>query len=241
MVSRPAESHLALVVDDERALAGMVATYLSRAGLRTDQVHTGPDAVTRARADDPDVVILDLGLPGMDGVEVCRVIRSFSDCYILMLTARNDEADKLVGLSAGADDYIVKPFSIREVVARVQSVLRRPRSGSPLGVPVPRGVAPPFQKGDICVDFEGREVLREGLPVPLTRTEFDILSALAARPQKVLTRRDILDEVWDKAWVGDEHVIDVHVAHIRQKLQEDPGNRRYIVTIRGVGYRMGTG
>jgi DNA-binding response OmpR family regulator len=240
MVSRPTQSHLALVVDDERALAGMVATYLSRAGLRTDQAHTGPDAVSKARADDPDVVILDLGLPGMDGVEVCRVIRSFSDCYILMLTARDDEVDKLVGLSAGADDYIVKPFSIREVVARVQAVLRRPRAGRSPGIPVPQRV-PPFQRGSICVDFEGREVLREGLPVPLTRTEFDILSALASRPRQVLTRREILDEVWDKAWVGDEHVVDVHVAHIRQKLQEEVGNHRYIVTIRGVGYRMGKG
>lgn len=240
MASHTTQSHLALVVDDERALAGMVATYLSRAGLRTDQAHTGPDAVSRARTDDPDVVILDLGLPGMDGVEVCRAIRSFSDCYILILTARDDEIDKVVGLSSGADDYIVKPFSIREVVARVQAVLRRPRAGRSTGIGAsPR--MPPFQRGDLCVDFERREVLRQGLSVALTRTEFDILSALAARPRQVLTRREILDEVWDKAWVGDEHVVDVHVAHIRQKLQEEAGNRRFIVTVRGVGYRMGTG
>jgi DNA-binding response OmpR family regulator len=176
----------------------------------------------------------------MDGIEVCRAIRSFSDCYILILTARDDEIDKLVGLSSGADDYIVKPFSIREVVARVQAVLRRPRAGRSTAIGAsPR--MPPFQRGDLCVDFEGREVLRQGLPISLTRTEFDILSALAARPQQVLTRREILDEVWDKAWVGDEHVVDVHVAHIRQKFQEDAGNRRFIVTVRGVGYRMGTG
>ena len=240
MATPAPDSPFALVVDDERALAAMVATYLSRAGLRTAQAHTGPEALARARADDPDVVILDLGLPGMDGVEVCRAIRTFSDCYILMLTARGDEVDRLLGLSAGADDYIVKPFSIREVVARVQAVLRRPRSGRPSGVPhSPRQL--PFLIGDISIDFEGREVMRAGHSIPLTRTEFDILSALAARPGQVLTRREILDEVWNSSWVGDEHVVDVHVAHIRQKLQKRADDPRFIATIRGIGYRMARG
>ncbi len=224
-----------LVVDDERALAAVIASYLTKAGHHVGQAHTGPDAVTQARAEDPDVIVLDLGLPGLDGLEVCRQIRTFSDCYILILTARGDEVDRLIGLSVGADDYLTKPFSNRELVARVQTVLRRPR----------RHPAPEVEHerifGDLRIDAAGREVTRAGQPVALTRTEFDILDVLSAQPRLALSRRQLIDAVWDTAWVGDEHVVDVHVANLRKKLDDDPTEPRFITTIRGVGYRMGRG
>ena len=225
-----------LVVDDERALAAVIASYLTRAGHQVSQAHTGPEALDQARAEDPDVIVLDLGLPGLDGIEVCRQIRTFSDCYILMLTARADEVDKLIGLSVGADDYLTKPFSPRELIARVNTVLRRPRRqthGTQLTAP--------REFGRLRVDAEGRDVWVDDQQVGLTRTEFDILDVLSAQPRLALSRRQLIDAVWDTAWVGDEHVVDVHVANLRKKLDDDPTEPRYITTIRGVGYRMGRG
>lgn len=218
-----------LVVEDEPDLATMICTYVQSAGYRARAVHTGPDALAAARADEPAVVILDLGLPGMDGIEVCRQLRTFSDCYVLMLTARTDEIDKIIGLSVGADDYITKPFSLRELVARIQAVLRRPRTKQQ------HAAATSF--GELHLDAAGRRVEIGGAPVDLTRTEFDILALLAANPGVVLPRRRIIDEVWDPAWVGDEHVVDVHVANLRSKLGDDPAAPTYIETIRGIGYR----
>ncbi|MFD0864618.1 response regulator transcription factor [Tessaracoccus lubricantis] len=226
-----------LIVDDERALAGIVASYLDRAGYATALAHTGPDALDAARRLDPDVIILDLGLPGLDGIEVCREVRTFSDCYVLMLTARADEVDKLVGLSVGADDYLTKPFSPRELVARVQAVLRRPRRTAPPSA----AVSDAREFGALTIDQDGREVKLHGEEVTLTRTEFDILDALSARPHLALSRRQIIDEVWGPSWVGDDHVVDVHVANLRKKLDDPPTEPRYILTIRGVGYRMGQG
>lgn len=227
-----------LVVDDEKPLAGMVATYLSREGHQIFLAHTGPEAVAAAKEHAPEVVILDLGLPGMDGVEVCRTIRTFSDCYIIMVTARQDEVDKLIGLSVGADDYMTKPFSMRELVARVRTVLRRPRTPtrSTLLAEEPVRVF-----GDLRVDPAGREVHVAGVPVDLTPTEFDILATLTSRPKFVFSRRQILDDVWGEGWVGDDHVVDVHIAHLRHKLGDDSATPRYIRTIRGVGYRIGHG
>ena len=219
----------ALVVDDERSLARMVAVYLARAGLDTDQAHTGPDALEAARRQEPDVVVLDLGLPGLDGLEVCRQIREFSECYVLILTARGDEEHKLAGLAVGADDYITKPFSVRELVARVQAVLRRPRT------PVARAGSG-WTYGPLVVDVAAHEARLAGEPVPLTRTEFDLLTALAAHPHEVLSRRRLLDIVWDPGWVGDERIVDVHIAHLRRKLDSDPTG--FVDTVRGVGYRM---
>ncbi|MCA1781353.1 MAG: response regulator [Dermatophilaceae bacterium] len=227
-----------LVVEDEKALAGMVAAYLSRAGYETSVVHTGPEAVEAARTLSPDVVILDLGLPGFDGIEVCRQIRTFSDCYILVVTARKDEIDTLIGLSVGADDYITKPFSVRELVARVQAVLRRPRTGSaPVGV----SGQPAWEFGDLRVDPAAHEVRLGDNPVSLTPTERDLLITLAARPSMAFSRRQLIDEVWGGGWVGDEHLVDVHIAHLRRKLGDDPDTARYVVTVRGIGYRMGKG
>lgn len=222
-----------LVVDDEQALAGMVASYLVRAGYDVAQAHTGPAALEAAREGAPDVVVLDLGLPGLDGIEVCRRIRTFSECYVLMLTARGDEEDRLAGLATGADDYITKPFSVRELVARVQAVMRRPRT-----VTVREGPGATRVHGDLEVDLSGRQVRVAGERVALTRTEFDLLAALALRPREAMSRRRLIDVVWDPAWVGDEHLVDVHIGHVRRKLGDDPAAPRYVETVRGVGYRM---
>ncbi|MEX5270150.1 response regulator transcription factor [Kocuria sabuli] len=222
-----------LVVDDEKALAGMVASYLVRAGYDVAQAHTGPAALEAARTGAPDVVVLDLGLPGLDGIEVCRRIRTFSECYVLMLTARGDEEDRLAGLATGADDYITKPFSVRELVARVQAVMRRPRT-----VTRREGPRAPHVHGDLEVDLSGRQVRVAGERVALTRTEFDLLAALALHPREAMSRRRLIDVVWDPAWVGDEHLVDVHIAHVRRKLGDDPASPRYVETVRGVGYRM---
>lgn len=218
-----------LVIDDEKPLAQMVATYLSRAGYDAVQAHTGPDALESARTKRPDVMVLDLGLPGLDGVEVCRRLRTFSECYVLMLTARGNEEDKLAGLAAGADDYITKPFSVRELVARVAAVLRRPRTTLTPAEPV-------RLFGDLVLDLAAHEVRLDGDSVALTRTEFDLLAALSARPHQAFSRRQLIDIVWDPAWVGDERIVDVHIGHLRRKLGQDPG--RYIDTVRGFGYRM---
>jgi len=236
----PATRARVLVVDDERDIAEMVSDYIGRAGYLTSEAYSGPDAVTAARDFDPDVIMLDLGLPGFDGVEVCRQVRMFSDCYILMLTARADEVARVVGLSVGADDYITKPFSTNEVLARIQAVLRRPRRTEPHVRPsVVEEPARVF--GDLRIEVPGREVTVAGTPVPLTRTEFDLLDALSGRPKLVFTRRALIDEVWDTGWMGDEHVVDVHIGHIRGKLGDDANSAKYIETIRSVGYRMGKG
>ena len=237
MVGAAPRQSRAMVVEDERPLGAMVAAYLERAGLEVVIEHSGPAAVDRARGKQVDVVLLDLGLPGMDGIEVCRTLRTFSDCYILMLTARGDEVDRLVGLAAGADDYIVKPFSVREVVARVQAVLRRPRSTQHHDATM--GSRPSIAIGDLVIDGVAHEVRLGGVEIALTRTEFDVLKVIAGAAGAVLPRRRIIDAVWVPGWIGDEHVVDVHVANIRRKLGDSADSPRYIVTVRGVGFRAG--
>jgi DNA-binding response OmpR family regulator len=227
-----------LIVEDERALAGMIAAYLSRAGFETSAVHTGDEAVAAVRDYSPDVVILDLGLPGLDGIEVCRQIRTFSDCYVIVATARKGEIDTLIGLSVGADDYVVKPFSIRELVARVQAVLRRPRTGRRADDDQD---GPVLVFGKLSVDPSGRQVRLAGEVVPLTPTEREMLIALAKRPTLAFTRRRLVETVWGGEWVGDERMVDVHIANLRKKLGDDPAEARYVTTVRGVGYRMGQG
>lgn len=236
MTTEPTSTRV-LVVEDEPVLAGTVVNYLSRAGMEARSIGDGLSAVEVARSWSPEVIVLDLGLPGLDGVEVCRQVRTFTDCYVLMLTARTDEVDTLVGLSVGADDYMTKPFSARELVARVQVLLRRPRaasSGRPVGQA--RRVF-----GELILDPGAREVTVAGSEVGLTRTEFDVLDALSARPNLVWNRRQLIDEIWGVDWVGDEHLVDVHVAHLRRKLGDDSANSRFVRTVRGVGYRMGQG
>jgi DNA-binding response OmpR family regulator len=234
----------ALVVDDEAPLAEVVASYLEREQFEVTQCHNGTDAVTLAREFDPDVVVLDLGLPGVDGLEVCRQLRTFSDAYVVMLTARDAEVDTIVGLSVGADDYITKPFSPRELVARIRAMLRRPRMvgapNPPVGA-VATDVPPPRVFGPLSIDVASRQVFLDESPIPLTRTEFDILAALSSRPGVVWSRRHLINAVWGEPWVGNDHLVDVHVGHVRRKLGDDPADPRFVHTVRGVGYRMGTG
>ena len=226
-----------LVIEDEKPLADMVVAYLARAGYQTLIAHTGPAGVQAARESRPEVVILDLGLPGLDGIEVCRQIRTFSDCYVIVATARSDEIDTLIGLSVGADDYVTKPFSVRELVARVQTVLRRPRTASS----AQDHAQPPRVFGELSVDPSSLQVHLRGEPVALTPTERDLLMTLASRPSMAFSRRQLIDDVWGGGWVGDEHLVDVHIAHLRRKLGDDPDTARYVVTVRGIGYRMGKG
>ena len=227
----------ALVVDDEAALADVIASYLERESFEVTVCHTGAEALTVVREVDPDVVVLDLGLPGIDGVEVCRKLRTFSDAYVVMLTARDTELDTIVGLSVGADDYVSKPFSPRELVARIRAMLRRPRTvGTPTEVEVPARLF-----GPLSIDVASRQTILGSEPIPLTRNEFDILAALSSRPGVVWSRRQLIDEVWGEPWVGNDHLVDVHVGHLRRKLGDDPAEPRFIFTVRGVGYRMGTG
>jgi DNA-binding response OmpR family regulator len=228
-----------LVVDDEVALAGVVAGYLQREGFDTRLAHDGPAAVGEARGWRPDLVVLDVMLPGFDGVEVCRRLRQFSDAYVIMLTARDEEVDKVVGLSVGADDYLVKPFSPRELIARIRAMLRRPRAvvgGSTAGAR-----SAPLVIGAVSVDPVARTVTVADRRVELTRTEFDLLATMAERPRAAFTRRQLIDAVWGGEWYGDEHVVDVHVGHLRRKLGDDAAEPRYIRTVRGIGYGMGSG
>lgn len=224
------------MVEDEREIAELVGSYLGREGFEVTLSHDGSEAVGVAREVDPDVVVLDLGLPGLDGMEVCRQLRTFSDAYVVMLTARSEEVDTLIGLSVGADDYVTKPFSPRELVARVQAMLRRPRRG---------GTAPAHDAvlsfGALSIDPEARELWLDGELVDLTRIEFDILATLAARPRMAFSRRQLIDAVWGANWIGDEHLVDVHVGHLRRKLGDEAVAGRFVHTVRGVGYRMGTG
>lgn len=233
----PDSSSRVLVVDDELPLVRLVAEYLQRDGFEVDTAADGETAIARARDGKPSVIILDLGLPGIDGIEVCRAVREFSDCYIIMLTARVEEIDKLIGLSVGADDYLTKPFSPRELVARVRAMLRRPR-------PSERSDAenvPPLVFGTLSIDVGGREIRRDDIPVDLTRTEFDILAELAAHPRLVFSRQQLIEAVWGLGWVGDSHLVDVHLGHIRRKIGDDPASPTFIRTVRGVGYQMGAG
>jgi DNA-binding response OmpR family regulator len=220
-----------LVVDDEVDFASVVAKYLEREGMVVELAHDGPTAVEKASSTNPDLVVLDVMLPGFDGIEVCRRLRTFTDAYVIMLTAKDTEMDKVVALSVGADDYMVKPFSARELVARAQAMLRRPRAESAADYSESSAVT---EVGALRVDPISRTITVAGEPVEMTRTEFDILSVLASQPATAFTRKQLLEEVWGGSWYGDEHVIDVHVGHIRQKL----GSGELIRTIRGVGYGM---
>jgi DNA-binding response OmpR family regulator len=218
-----------LVVDDERPLVQLVRSYLEREQFRVVEAFDGRQALDAARTHAPDVIVLDLMLPGVDGLEVAREIRTFSDAYIIMLTARADEVDRIVGLSVGADDYLTKPFSPRELVARIHAMLRRPRDSDP-GRDVRRF-------GDLVIDVDARQVHAHGAPVDVTRTEFDLLDALSERPRLVWSRDQLLERIRGSAEYRDEHVIDVHVGNLRRKLNDPDA----IVTVRGVGYRMGAG
>lgn len=225
----------ALVVEDEEHLARLVADYLARDQITAQIAADGERALELARAAAPDVVVLDLMLPGIDGIEVCRRLRTFSDAYVIMLTARAEETDKLIGLAVGADDYMVKPFSPRELTARIRAMMRRPRG------PQPGDGGPARRFGDLAIDPAAREATVAGAPADLTKLEFDLLEALSSRPRAVFTRRQLVDRVWGQDWFGDEHIVDVHIMRLRRKLGDEADRPRYVLAVRGVGYRMGPG
>jgi DNA-binding response OmpR family regulator len=220
-----------LVVDDEENLRNLVGSYLRAEGFDVAEATDGERAVSAVRRSPPDLVILDVRMPGMDGIDALREIRTFSDVYVIMLTARAEEADKLIGLSVGADDYLTKPFSPRELVARVKAVLRRSRGvrASPSDVMAFRG---------LVIDVGRRAVTSEDQQVELTALEFDLLVALAAQPGRVFSRRQLLEAVWGWDYVGDERVVDVHVRNLRKALSDDASAPSIVGTVRGVGYRF---
>ena len=233
MTTGPEQASKVLIVEDAPEFVEMLVPLLQREGYATATAGDGELALEEARRFEPDVVVLDLTLPRLDGVEVCRQLRRFSDAYVIMLTSRADEVDRVVGLEVGADDYLTKPFSPRELVARIRAMLRRPRGGE--SAVEPEEATRRF--GDLAVDPLGRTVQLGDDEVTLTRIEFDLLEALSAKPAMVFSRAMLRELVWGSDWYGDDHVVDVHIANLRKKI--DLGaDRSHIRTVRGVGYRM---
>ncbi len=221
-----------LIVDDEPGIIRLIAMYLEREGFQTRSARTGSEALAAVRTSVPDLVILDIMLPDIDGWDVCREIRASSDVPIVMLTARESDDDKIVGLELGADDYVTKPFKPRELVARVKAVLRRSRH-----VPAEfDGRVLDF--GELTINLDKREVRLSGEPVTLRAKEYDLLVELARKPGFVFKREQLLQDVWGYDFFGDSGTIDVHVRRLRAKLQDDSSNPRFIETVWGVGYRL---
>jgi len=225
-----------LVVDDEPQIRKLARDYLERGGYRVLTAGDGPTALSIAGHERPDLVVLDLNLPpspsgeAMDGLDVCRALRRSSDVPIIMLTARVDETDRLIGLELGADDYIPKPFSPRELVARVRAVLRR----------VQGGVRQPglLRTGALEIDLHGHRVTRDGAPVRLTRTEFNLLAILAQNPGQTFSRAQLLDRLHGAVYDGYDRSVDAHVKNLRRKLEPDPAEPRYVLTVYGIGYKF---
>jgi DNA-binding response OmpR family regulator len=220
-----------LVVDDEPMVREVLARYLEKEGYEVDVAEDGEQALAAYSVSRPDLVLLDLMLPRVDGLEVFRRMRELSPTAVIMLTAKGEETDRVVGLELGADDYVTKPFSPREVVARVRAVLRR-------------STVPPTDQhqmvavGDLRIDGHRREVRRKGAPVRLTRKEFDLLFLLASNAGRAFSRSELLEDVWDFAWDGDTATVTVHVRRLREKIEDDPSHPRHLVTVWGVGYRF---
>ena len=221
-----------LIVEDEESITTPLAEALERDGFNAEVVHTVADALGRGRTLRPDLVLLDIGLPDGSGLDVCRELRSSSNVPIIILSARGEEADRVVGLELGADDYVVKPFSARELVARIRAVLRRTSAAA---TPAPIG---PQQIGAIELDPSARTVILEGEPLELTRKEFDLLALLMGQAGTVVSRERLIDEVWDVNWFGSTKTLDVHVSGLRKKLGDDSSDPRYLHTVRGVGFRF---
>jgi two-component system alkaline phosphatase synthesis response regulator PhoP len=217
-----------LIIDDEQSIIDLVTAYLRQEGFEVYAAMDGPSGLKAARAFNPDLIVLDVMLPDMDGIELLTRLRRESDVYVIMLTAKSEETDKIVGLSVGADDYLTKPFSPRELVARVKAALRRVRAGS--GTLEAKTLV--FRH--VQIDPGRRQVWVDDELVSLTPIEFDLLKTLAEHPGLVLSREQLLERVWGHDFYGEERVVDVHIGHIRQKLGDD----RFIVTVRGVGYRF---
>ncbi len=224
-----------LLVDDEESIQKLLTFPLEQDGYRVVQARDGAEALERFGAEEIDAVILDLALPKLDGIEVCRRLRARSAVPIIMLTARADEVDKVLGLEIGADDYITKPFSIREFRSRIKALLRRAQL-SPA-----RGVPEELEVDGLSIDLARRAVEVHGRPVQLTYLEFELLRTLAESPGRVYSRRTLLDKLWGGSAYRDPRTIDVHVRHLREKIEQDPSDPQYIFTVRGVGYRFRDG
>lgn len=218
-----------LVVEDESKIVRLVRDYLKAAGFQVVVAYTGEEALVAFRHERPDIVVLDLMLPEMDGLDVARAMRKESDVPIIMLTARVEEADRVAGLELGADDYVTKPFSPRELVARVRAVLRRVK-----GRTAPKLI----RVGEVEIDTERRTVKVAGRPVELTATEFELLTVLARHPGRVFTRLHLLEQVQGYTYEGYERTIDAHIKNLRRKIEPDPKNPRYVITVYGVGYKF---
>lgn len=227
-----AHGHSILVVEDEPSIASFVSMYLERAGFAVRKAETGAGAIEQADAEAPSLVILDLMLPDLDGIDVCRRIRQRSDVPILMLTARDDDIDKIIGLEVGADDYITKPFSMREFRSRVKAALRRSRMAAET---TDEGA---IESGELSIDFDRRMVTLRDEEISVTYVEFEILGALARSPGRVLTRETLLEHVWGDSEYRDPRTVDVHIRHLREKLEQDPKQPEFLFTVRGVGYRF---
>ena len=239
----------AVVIEDDADTASLLELALSSQGFEVSIAHDGQHGIDLVTALDPDLVTLDVGLPGIDGLEVCRRIRPVSDAYVIMVTAQDDEIDRLIGLETGADDYLSKPVSVRELKARVNAMFRRPRrlvdvhAGAPEPVPVGGGGEPApvsnemLRHGDLQVDVDAHRVWRAGEPIDLTPTEFGLLTTLMRAPSRVWSRALLMEEVWGQTW-GDTHHVEVHMGNLRRKLGDRRGHVRYVETVRGVGYRL---
>lgn len=219
-----------LIVEDDVQLAAATRRLLEKESFEVAVCHDAESGLEKVKALPADLVVLDINLPGIDGIEACRQLRTFSDAYVIILTALGGETDRIVGLSVGADDYVAKPYSPRELVARIRAMQRRPRT------PVGADLAP-REFGALRIDPGARKVTLAGEVVELSRTEFDLLDALASEPRLTLSRRQLLERVWGAEWFGDDHVIDVHMSNLRRKLRSPS----FIDTVRGYGYRMGEG
>ncbi|AWT25596.1 DNA-binding response regulator MtrA [Corynebacterium provencense] len=218
-----------LVVDDDPAISEMLTMVLQGEGFETVTVGDGAEAVEAARTRHPDLILLDLMLPGMNGVDVCRAVRDFSAVPIVMLTAKTDTVDVVLGLESGADDYVPKPFKPKELVARVRARLRRSTEDVPESARV----------GDVVIDFGGHQVTRDGVVIPLTPIEFELLATLASRPRQVFSREELLERVWGYRKNSDTRLVNVHIQRLRSKVEKDPDNPTIIQTVRGVGYKTG--
>jgi DNA-binding response OmpR family regulator len=232
MVDAPAVVARVLIVEDDPNVAEVVSRYLAREGYDVDAVADGAEGLRRALADPPDLVVLDLMLPSLSGLDVCRRLRAAAPVPVIMLTARGEEADRIAGLELGADDYLSKPFSPRELTARVKAVLRR--AASPLPVTAqPRELS----AGDLAVDLVAHEVRRDGELVALTAKEFDLLVHLMRNPRRAFRREELLEDVWGFSY-GDTSTVTVHVRRLREKIEDDPSAPRHVTTVWGVGYRF---
>ncbi len=229
------ETNTILVVDDDATVAEVVTRYLEREGFAVVTVGSGEEAMRRVEGHPPDLAVLDLMLPGMDGLELFGRLRAVNDCPVIMLTARGSESERLLGLARGADDYVSKPFSPRELTARVKAVLRRVGGDSATVA----GTSPPLVLGDLVVDLRAREVLCRERPVSLTAKEFDLLAYFLRNPQRSLSREELLEHVWGWTY-GDTSTVTVHVRRLREKIEEDPAHPERLCTVWGAGYRFDT-